>query len=77
MINEKAKKIYRTLLFDCAAYFIALAIVHQMGTKLPMLFGIGFIDGEIKPRVQVPIMISGIVAIYGLICARMEIQFLW
>ncbi len=101
MINEKAKKVYRTLLFICAVYFIAVAIAHQMGTKLPMLyvfynipseryqdliisflsfgwamlFGIGFIDDELKPRVQVPIMIAGIVAIYGLIRARMEVQF--
>lgn len=40
-----------------------------------MLFGVGFIDKELKPRIQVPIMISGIVAICGVIHARMEIQF--
>jgi hypothetical protein len=101
MNNEKSKKIYRMLLFICAIYFIAVAIAHQIGTKLPMLFlfynipseryqdliisflsfgwamlfGIGFLDDELKPSVQVPIMISGFAAIGGLIRARMEIQF--
>jgi hypothetical protein len=101
MINEKAKKIYRILLLICAVYFFAVAIAHQMGAKLPMLFvfynipsekyqdliisflsvgwamlfGIGFLDNELKPRVQVPIILSGIMAICGLIRARMEIQF--
>lgn len=87
-------------MFICAVYFIAVAIAHQLGTKLPMLFvfydipseryqdliisflsfgwamlfGIGFMDDELKPRVQVPIIISGIAAVCGLIRARMEIQ---
>jgi len=101
MIEEKAKKIYRTLLIICAVYFIVVTIAHQMGIKLPMLFvfynipseryqdliisflsfgwamlfGIGFMDEEMRPRVQVPIMIAGIAAICGLIRTRMEIQF--
>lgn len=101
MINEKAKKIYRTLLFICAVYFIAVSFAHQLGFKVPMLFvfynipseryqdliisflsfgwamlfGIGFLDKELKARIQTPILISGTIAICGLIRARMEIQF--
>ena len=101
MMNIKARKIYRALLFVCATYFIAVAIAHQMGTKLPMLFvfynisseryqdlvisflsfgwatlfGIGFLENELRIQIHVPILISGIVAICGLIRARMEIQF--
>jgi hypothetical protein len=33
-----ARKIYRSLLFVCAVYFIAVAIAHQAGVKLPMVF---------------------------------------
>lgn len=97
--DGKADKFYRAILFICAVYFMAVAIAHQMGTKLPMLFvfynvpseryqdlivsflsfgwamlfWIGFIDPELKPGVHVPIIISGIAAIFGLIRARMEI----
>lgn len=100
MKNKKAIMFYRALLSICAVYFISVAIAHQTGTKLPMLFvfynipseryqdliisflsfgwamlfGIGSMDDELKPRVQIPIMISGIVAICGLIRARMEVQ---
>lgn len=101
MMNIEARKIYRTLLFVCAIYFIAVAIAHQMGTKLPMLFvfynipseryqdliisflsfgwatlfGIGFFENELRMKIHVPILISGIVAICGLIRARLEISF--
>jgi hypothetical protein len=37
-INNGLKKTYRTLLFICAVYFIAVSIAHQLGLKVPMLF---------------------------------------
>ena len=40
-----------------------------------MLFGIGFLDKELKTRIQSPILISGVIAICGLIRARMEVPF--
>ena len=94
-------KIYRALLLVCAVYFIAVALAHQSGVKLPMLFvfykvpsercqdliisflsfgwamlfGIGFFDGDLKIKVHIPILLSGLAAICGLIRARRYIRF--
>jgi len=98
--NKGPRDIYRALVFICIIYFFAVALAHQLGCKIPMLFvfyaipseryqdliisflsfgwamlfGIGFLDRELKTRVQAPILISGAAAICGLIRARMEIQ---
>lgn len=100
MTNKGPKEIYRSLLFICAVYFIAVSFAHQLGIKFPMLFifynipseryqdliisflsfgwamlfGIGFLDKELKARIQTPILLSGSIAICGLIRARREIQ---
>jgi len=99
-MKNKTKIIYRALLFICAIYFFAVAIAHQAGIKMPMLFIfyntpseryqdliisflafgwsmlfiIGFLDNELKTRIQIPILASGLIAICGLIRAQMEIQ---
>jgi hypothetical protein len=99
MKNIKTKNIYRTLFFICAIYFFAVAIAHQAGIKIPllfifynissqryqdliisflsfgwaMLFAIGFLDSELRSKTQIPILMSGTMAICGLIRARMEI----
>ncbi|HMK56864.1 MAG TPA: hypothetical protein VK448_09535 [Dissulfurispiraceae bacterium] len=101
MTFNNIKRFYRALLFICAVYFLAVAIIHQTGIKISMLFVfydipseryqdliisflaagwsmlflIGFLDDELKPRIQIPIIVSGVMAICGLIRARMEVQF--
>jgi len=49
-------------------------IISFLSFGWAMLFGIGFLDKELKTKIQVPVMISGTMAICGLIRARMEIQ---
>ena len=50
-------------------------IISFLSFGWAMLFGVGFLDKELKARIQVPILISGIAAIFGLIRARREIQY--
>lgn len=50
-------------------------IISFLSFGWAMLFGIGFLDKELKAGVQAPILISGAAAICGLIRARREIQF--
>jgi hypothetical protein len=50
-------------------------IISFMSFGWAMLFGIGFMDKELKTRIQAPILISGVIAICGLIRARLEVQF--
>lgn len=49
-------------------------IISFLSFGWAMLFGIGFLDKELKARIQAPILISGTAAIFGLLRARMEIQ---
>jgi hypothetical protein len=49
-------------------------IISFLSFGWAMLFGVGFLDKELKTRIQAPILVSGAVAICGLIRARMEIQ---
>lgn len=100
MITNRSKYIYRALLLLCAGYFSAVALAHQMGTKIPllfifydvaseryqdliisflafgwaMLFTVGFLDTELKTKIQIPILASGVIAIAGLLRARLEVQ---
>ncbi len=81
-------------------YFLAVALAHQLGLKLPllfifydvaseryqdliisflsfgwaMLFLIGFLDSELKARIQIPVLFSGTGAIAGLFRARLDVQ---
>jgi len=90
---------YRTLFLFCACYFLAVAVAHQMGWKVPLLFVfyavpseryqdliisflafgwatlflIGFLDRTMKPAIHAPILVSGVVALAGLIRVRLEI----
>ncbi len=48
-------------------------IISFLSFGWAMLFGIGFFDDELKPGIQLPILLSGMAAILGLIIARMEI----
>lgn len=50
-------------------------IISFLSFGWAMLFGVGFLDRELKSRIHVPILISGIAAIFGLIRARREIQY--
>ena len=50
-------------------------IISFLSFGWAMLFGIGFLDKELKARVQVPILISGVAAISGLIRARTEVRY--
>lgn len=50
-------------------------IISFLSFGWAMLFIIGFLDQEMRLRIQVPVLISGIAAISGLIRARMEIEF--
>lgn len=50
-------------------------IISFLSFGWAMLFGIGFLDKELKARIQVPILISGVVAIFGLIRARREVRY--
>lgn len=49
-------------------------IISFLSFGWAMLFGIGFFDSELKMKIQAPILFSGLVAICGLIRARMEIK---
>lgn len=49
-------------------------IISFLSFGWSMLFVIGFLDKELKTRIQAPILISGLAAIFGLIRARLEIQ---
>ncbi len=100
MIPTASKNIYRLLLLLCMIYFLAVALAHQLGLKLPllfifydvaseryqdliisflsfgwaMLFLIGFLDSELKARIQIPVLFSGTGAIAGLFRARLDVQ---
>jgi hypothetical protein len=50
-------------------------IISFLSFGWAMLFGIGFLDKELKIRIQAPILISGAIAICGLIRTRMEVPF--
>lgn len=49
-------------------------IISFLSFGWSMLFATGFLDKELKTRIQAPVLISGLAAICGLIRARMEIQ---
>lgn len=97
--NALLQHSYRALLLFCACYFSAVAIAHQTGWKVPMLFVfyavpseryqdliisflafgwaalflIGLMDRAMKPAVHAPILVSGVVALAGLVRAKSEI----
>lgn len=49
-------------------------IISFLSFGWAMLFIIGFLDTELKARTQIPVLISGIAAICGLIRARLEVR---
>ena len=49
-------------------------IISFLSFGWAMLFGIGFLDKELKTTIQAPILIAGAMGICGLIRARREIQ---
>jgi len=93
------KKVFRVIVFVCAFYFMMVAIAHQTGIRVPLLYifynipserfleliisflslgwailyMIGFQDNELNPKIQIPILFSGIAAICGLIRAKSTI----
>ena len=99
MKRNTLQQSYRALLLFCACYFLAVAVAHQMGWKVPPLFVfyavpseryqdliisflafgwaalflIGFLDRTMILAVHVPILVSGVVALAGLIRARLEV----
>lgn len=49
-------------------------IISFLSFGWAMLFGAGFLDRDLKAGIQVPVLLSGTAAIFGLIRARLEIR---
>lgn len=99
MKRNPLQESYRTLLLFSACYFLAVAVAHQMGWKIPLLFVfyaipseryqdliisflafgwaalflIGLLDRTMKPTIHIPILVSGVVALAGLVRVRLEV----
>ncbi len=49
-------------------------IISFLSFGWSILFFIGFLDEELKPGIQMPILSAGVMGICGLIRARMEVR---